>query len=139
MMAPGGAAPNPTATDRRVQDPDVARLLQPMLKRSLFVAITEPVPGGPPISDHLLAHLESQIALEKAGMLVAAGPLAGADGKPRGMWVLRCADRDEAIRVLDADPLHQRGCHRYQLHQWQVNEGRISITVDFSDQSVVLG
>lgn len=134
MTAPDGAAPLPG-----VQDAEVARLIAPMLKRTLFVAITEPVPGGPPLADHLLAHLRSQIALEKAGLLVAAGPLTGDDGTPRGLWVLRCTDRDEAIRVLDADPLHQSGCRRYQLHRWQVNEGRISITVDFSDQSVALG
>lgn len=118
---------------------DVAALMAPMLKRSLFVAMVENVPGGPPVADHLANHLRSQVALEKSGALVAAGPLTSEDGPPRGLIVLRCADREEAVRLLDADPMHTSGARRYTLHTWQVNEGRLNLTIDFSDQSVVLG
>lgn len=126
-----------------MSDPDaqaeVGRLLAGMLGRTWFVAVSEEAPGGPPVSDHLLEHLKAQIALEKQGLLVGAGPLVDADGTRRGMFVLRCADREEAIRVLDADPLHASGARRYTLHEWQVNEGRFSVTVNFSDQSVDIG
>jgi len=115
-------------------DPKVQRLGEPRLKHRWFVAVSEDVPGGPPVADHLLEHLQSQIALEKTGLLAGTGPLTDDNGVRRGLVVLRCADRDEAVRLLDADPLHAGGSRR-TLHTWQLNEGRISLSVDCLDQT----
>lgn len=111
-------------------------LMARMLRRRVFVAISTPVEGGPDIRLHLAEHLRHQIGLEKTGALAAAGPFvdADADGPPQGMFIVRAASREEARRILDADPLHAHGVRTYALYEWQVNEGRVGITVDFSDQ-----
>jgi len=118
-------------------DPVATRLMEPMLKLRLFVALSEQREDGPDISEYLTEHLERQIELEKKGILVAAGPFISTEGQgpPRGMFVVRAANRDQAKQILDADPFHSHGVRDYTLYEWQINEGRIALRLDFSDQS----
>jgi hypothetical protein len=52
---------------------------------------------------------------------------------PYGMIVVRAASRDEARRIADSDPLHAAGLRTYVLKEWMVNEGRVSVKLNFSD------
>ena len=36
------------------------------------------------------------------------------------------------------DTLHKAGLRTFTLQKWRVNEGRVTITVDFSDQTMKL-
>lgn len=90
------------------------------------------------IQKHRREHLAHQAALEKAGILFAAGPLAEPDGTrvQFGLIVIRAADAAEARRIADSDPLHKAGVRTYTLHRWFINEGRMTLRVDLSDGAV---
>jgi uncharacterized protein len=119
-------------TDVTVED-----LTARMLKKRLWVVITRPVKPPEEVRRHLKAHLEHQIRLEKAGIMYGAGP-ATAPGETRaafGLIIIRARDEAEARRIADSDPMHSSGVRRYELYAWSLNEGRINVTLDFSDQS----
>lgn len=110
------------------------------LKRTLWVVRSTTVGDREAVRAHLLAHLHHQAALEKAGVLFAAGPLAEEDGRPSGtsMTIVRAADAAEARRIAEGDPLHAAGLRTFTVQRWSVNEGRITVTVDLSDGTATL-
>ena len=117
--------------------PHVAALRDKMLRKRLWVVITKAVAPPEELSKVLEAHLQHQIRLEKDGIMFGAGPLSNPDGSPTGtgMIIIRAESEAEARRIADQDPFHSSGLRTYTLQQWSLNEGRINITVDFSDQS----
>jgi uncharacterized protein YciI len=108
-----------------------------MLRKRLWVVITKAVAKPEELSKLLEAHLQHQIRLEKEGIMFGAGPLSNPDGSPTGtgMIIIRAESEAEARRIADQDPFHSSGLRTYTLQQWSLNEGRVTITVDFSDQS----
>ena len=117
--------------------PEAAALHEKMLRKRLWVVITKAVASGEELSKVLPAHLAHQIRLEKEGIMFGAGPLSNADGSPTGtgMIIIRAETESDARRIADQDPFHSSGLRTYTLQQWSLNEGRLNITIDFSDQS----
>ena len=117
--------------------PDATALHEKMLRKRLWVVITKAVASGEELSKVLPAHLAHQIRLEKEGIMFGAGPLSNADGSPTGtgMIIIRAETESAARRIADQDPFHSSGLRTYTLQQWSLNEGRLNITIDFSDQS----
>ena len=111
-----------------------------MLRRSLWVVTTRPA-RGPGMQDLLPAHLEYQIALERDGSLFGAGPIFedGGSMPTGGMIILRAEDEAAARAIADADPFHAAGLRRFTLHRWLLNEGAMTVTVRYSDQTAVIG
>ena len=111
-----------------------------LLRQSLWVVITRPA-RGPGMQDLLPAHLEHQVALERAGHLFGAGPIFedGGTVPTGGMIILRAPDEAAARALADSDPFHLAGLRRYTLHRWMLNEGAMTVTVRYSDQSAVIG
>jgi uncharacterized protein len=112
-------------------------LLSKLLHKELYVVITEPL-HTPEIAAKLHEHLEGQIALERQGIMFGAGPLQdeGKDKPTRGMWIIRAGSFEEAHAIIDQDIFHKSGLRTYRLYRWSMNEGSISLTVNFSDQTV---
>jgi hypothetical protein len=52
-----------------------------------------------------------------------------------GLIIIRAGSAEEAKRIADSDPMHASGVRTYTLYQWSLNEGRLNISIDFSDQS----
>ncbi len=119
--------------------PDVSidELHARMLKKQLWVVITKPVKPPEEVRRHLKAHLEHQIRLEKDGIMYGAGPATapGVSSAAFGLIIIRARDEAEARRIADSDPMHSSGVRAYELYSWSLNEGRINVTLDFSDQS----
>lgn len=115
----------------------VKALHEKMLRKRLWVVITKAIAPPEELSKHLEAHLQHQIRLEKAGIMFGAGPLSNPDGSATGtgMIVIRAESEAEARRIADEDPFHAKGLRAYTLQQWSLNEGRVTVTIDFSDQS----
>lgn len=111
-----------------------------MLRKPLFVITTTPA-RGPGIQEVLPEHLDYQVALERAGTLFGAGPLfeEGSNVPYGGMIILRARDEAEARTIADADPFHARGLRRYTVNRWLMNEGSMTLTIRYSDQSAVIG
>lgn len=111
-----------------------------MLRRSLWVITTRPA-RGPGMQEVLPAHLEYQIAMERDGRLFGAGPIFedGGDVPTGGMIVVRAETEAEARGLADADPFHAAGLRAYTLHRWLLNEGAMTLTVRYSDQTAIIG
>lgn len=110
------------------------------LGKEMYLVITRPV-RGPGITNELLAaHLAHQVDLERRGILFAAGPLYPRESNlpEAGMFVLRAASFEEADAIAGQDPLHRAGLRAYTLQKWRLNEGRITIAVNYSDQSAII-
>ena len=108
-----------------------------MLKKQLWVVMTRAVKPHDEVMKHRKAHLEYQIKLEKDGIMYGAGP-ATRPGEPQaafGLIIIRAKDEAAARRIADADPMHSSGTRQYELYSWSLNEGRINVTLNFSDQT----
>jgi uncharacterized protein YciI len=107
-----------------------------MLGMKLWVITTTAVAERDKIAPLLQAHLEHQVRLEKQGIMFGAGPLSNPDGSRAniGLIIIRAANAEEARRIADSDPMHQAGVRAYTLHEWTLNEGRLTVSIDFSDQ-----
>ena len=108
-----------------------------MLKKQLWVVVTKAVAPPEEVRRHLKAHLEHQIALEKAGIMYGAGPATrpGETTAAFGLIIIRAKDEADARRIADSDPMHASGVRKYDLYAWSLNEGRINVTLNFSDQT----
>jgi hypothetical protein len=107
------------------------------LGKEMYLVITRPV-RSPEIDKKLGDHLAHQVDLERKGIMFAAGPLYSRDSNipEAGMFVLRAKSFEEAEAICKEDPLHKAGLRTYTIQKWRLNEGRITVTVDFSDQTM---
>ena len=114
-------------------------LTSKFLGKEMYLVITKPV-RSPEIDKRLSDHLAHQVDLERRGIMFAAGPLypRGSTIPEAGMFVLRANSFEEAEAIAKTDPLHETGLRTYTIQKWRLNEGRITVTVDFSDQTMKL-
>jgi uncharacterized protein YciI len=115
----------------------VAELMRKMLRKKLYVVLSKPAVEPERLKPFLLAHLEYMIGLEKRGAVFASGPLSDGEGPPsgHGLTVLRAKDAKEARALAEADPFFTNGLRTFELKEWTVMEGSVSLRVNFSDQS----
>jgi uncharacterized protein YciI len=107
------------------------------LRKQLYVIHAVPAVPREKLETLLAEHLEHHIRLEKSGVMFAAGPLFDAEGKNAGgLIIVRAGSFEEARAIADSDPFHREGFRKYTLQRWSMNEGRLNVSVDFSDQSV---
>ena len=108
------------------------------LGKDYYMIIT--VPDAPPeeIAKMLPTHLERQVELEKAGILVMAGPFfePGSEKPDGGMILVRAKSFEEADEIAKGDPFHRAGLRKYTIRRWMVNEGSYTLTVTYSDQKM---
>jgi uncharacterized protein YciI len=114
-------------------------LTKGFLGKEMYLVVTKPV-RSPEIAKRLSDHLAHQVELEKRGVLFAAGPLypRGSEIPEAGMFVLRASSFEEAEEICREDPLHKAGLRSFTIQKWRLNEGRITVTVDFSDQTMTI-
>ncbi|MGE5535191.1 MAG: YciI family protein [Acidobacteriota bacterium] len=116
---------------------DVHPLTTKFLGKELYLVVTRPV-RSPEIEKRLADHLAHQVDLEKRGIMFAAGPLypRGSDRPEAGMFILRANSFEEAEAIANEDPLHKAGLRSFTLQKWRLNEGSITITVNYSDSTM---
>jgi uncharacterized protein len=105
------------------------------LSKQLYVIFTTPTGGITPVLEHLQSHLDYQQQLERRGVMFAAGPNWTDDEKSwqgEGMVVVRSGSLAEAESIAQNDPMHISGARRYRVRPWLVNEGTLSVRLDFS-------
>lgn len=116
---------------------EATELLAGLLRRTLYVVHSRLVAGAEPKrgATHFEEHLRHLIDWEQRGILFAAGPFLE-DGKvtARAMYILRAGSLHEAHSIAAEEPLHKRGIREYTVDEWVLNEGRVSLTIDFSTQ-----
>jgi len=114
---------------------EAKELLADLLGRTLYVVHSQPADGVVDDGRHLEAHLRHLADWERSGVLFASGPFR-ADGRvtSRAMYILRAAGLEEATAIAAEEPLHKQGVRRFTVDEWVLNQGRISLTLDFSTQ-----
>jgi uncharacterized protein len=118
---------------------EIGRLVAPLLHRTLFVCVSEPTASPDQIVPHIPDHLRHLIAMEKSGVLVASGPfIEGGQVGLRSMMIIRAKDIAEARKIAQEETLHKLGLRRFTVEEWQLNQGRVSVQIDFSDQKAGL-
>ena len=114
---------------------EIERLKARMIMRSfhvMFRTIVDPTKMPPAMLDHYRWIID----LEKRGLVFASGPLFAEEGMPGvGMTIFRVADRAAAEALAAADPFVAGGGATFEIKRWQINEGRVTIAIDFSDQT----
>jgi uncharacterized protein YciI len=108
------------------------------LAKQVYVVFTTPTGGMEPVMASLNKHLAVQVELEAQGIMVAAGP-HWTDGeqewKGEGMVVIRAGSLAEAKEIAARDPMHKSGARKFVVRPWFVNEGTITVRLNFSKKS----
>jgi len=110
-----------------------------MLAKVLYIVFTQGIPGAKlpeGVEDQqqmMTMHLDYQKKLEKEGIMFGAGPFSAEGNSAQGMIVIRANSEEEARAIADADPMHKFGQREYKLGRWQVNEGTVTVRVNFSN------
>ena len=112
-----------------------------MLQMQLYAIFTTPTDGLGPVFANLESHLAFHVQLEKDGILYAAGPLWTDDGENwegEGMVVVRAGSTAEASAIAERDPMHKCGARTYRVRPWLINEGSVTVRLDYSTQTFEL-
>jgi len=125
----------------RVTREQVLEASKGMLQKQFYVVFSTPTNGIGPVMENLPKHLEHQREIERAGILVAAGPQWTDDGKywdGDGMFVIRASSIEHARELAGLDPMHLCGARGFTVRPWLVNEGRLNLQIDFSTAKMTL-
>lgn len=105
------------------------------LAKQLYVVFTTPIAGMAPVMDHIQEHLAFQESLERQGIMFAAGPHWSDDEKSwdgDGMVVIRAGSLAEARAIAARDPMHASGARKFTVRPWFVNEGTVTIKLNYA-------
>ncbi|MEO4043501.1 YciI family protein [Hoeflea sp. CAU 1731] len=120
---------------------DVMAASGAMLQKQLLAILVSPVDGLGPIFANIEEHLKHQVELECEGVMFAAGPLWTDDEESwegEGLVVARAESREGAIAIAERDPMHVSGARSFRVRPWLINEGTLSLRLDFSTQKFTL-
>lgn len=112
-----------------------------MLQKQLYAIFTTPADGLGPVFANLEEHLKFQVQIEREGIMYAAGPMWTDDEQSwegEGMVVVRAASRDEAITIAERDPMHRSGARTFKVRPWLINEGTVTVRLDYSSQTFTI-
>jgi uncharacterized protein YciI len=105
------------------------------LAKQLYVVFTTPTNGIGPVMENVKEHLAFQVRLEKEGTMFAAGPNWTDDEKSwdgDGMVVIRANSLADAKKIIERDPMHKSGARKFKIRPWLVNEGTVSVRLNYS-------
>ncbi len=105
------------------------------LAKQLYVIFTRATNGIDPILAALEDHLSYQEKLEREGVMFAAGPNWSDDEQNwegDGMIVYRANSVEHAREIAGQDPMHLSGARTFTVRPWLINEGTLSISVNFA-------
>jgi uncharacterized protein len=124
-------------SDRDFAD-QVRQLTAGLLRKNLWIVRATTIGNADDLVPHLPAHLSYMLGLEARGKVLAGGPILTLDGSNsgNGMFILRAADETEARALMAGDPLNRPGLRSYELSRWQLNIGRLDISLLLSRQAM---
>ena len=115
--------------------------LKNFLRKKMFVMIRHPLKTEL-AKIHFKDHLNWVIDMEKSGKVFCSGPFVeskateGRPGSPAGgMTIVRAANKDEAIELVNTDPYVINSVVSFEMKEWLVMEGGFNLKVSFSQGS----
>ncbi|MDG2071251.1 MAG: YciI family protein [Pseudomonadales bacterium] len=113
----------------------VDALKDKMLQKSYYV-MTRQMLDPSKLAPVMLEHYQWMIKLEQDNRVFASGPMFKEDGsKGVGLTIFRVESFEEARCFAKQDPFVTSGAVDFELQRWQLNEGRINVAINFSDQT----
>ena len=112
-----------------------------MLQQQLYAIFTTPTNGLGPVFANLEDHLKFQVQLETDGIMYAAGPMWTDDEEHwegEGLVVVRATSRNDAIAIAERDPMHKSGARSFKVRPWMINEGSVTVRLDYSTQKFTI-
>ena len=112
-----------------------------MLQMQFYMVHSFPTAGMGPVMNNLPQHLEHQCAMERSGVMLAAGPHWNDDETSwdgEGTFVIRARSLAHAREIAAADPMHRSGARAFKVRPWLINEGGLNLRITFSDRKYVL-
>jgi len=122
----------------KVPAKDAKEASKGMLQKQLYVVFTTPKNGLGPVLENLKEHLEFQIDLERRGIMFGAGPFWSDDENDwlgEGMVIIRADSLDHARKIAASDPMHAAGARTFTVRPWFLNEGTVTVKINYSDGS----
>ncbi|WP_428528442.1 YciI family protein [Roseibium sp.] len=114
---------------------DILKASAGMLQKQLYVVFTTPTNGLGPVMENIEEHLKFQVDLEQRGIMLGAGPFWADDEHTwngEGMVIIRADSLEHARQIAETDPMHSSGARSFTVRPWLLNEGRITVEVNFS-------
>ncbi len=125
-------------SDPKVSKNDILGACKGMLCKELYVVFTKPTNGLGPVMANVEPHLKFQVELEKKGIMFGAGPFFAdneQDWNGEGMVIIRANSLAHAKEIAASDPMHKSGARSFTVRPWLMNEGTITVKINFSDGS----
>jgi uncharacterized protein len=123
-------------SEPKITRTDILGASRGMLQKQLYAVFTEPTNGLGPVMANIEAHLKFQVDLEARGIMFGAGPFWAdneEDWLGEGMVIIRAESLADARRIASEDPMHKSGARRFRVRPWLLNEGTVTIKVNYSD------
>lgn len=114
---------------------DILKASAGMLQKQLYAVFTTPTDGMGPVMENIEEHLKFQVELEQKGIMLGAGPFWADDEHTwngEGMVIIRAESLDDARRIAATDPMHSSGARSFTVRPWLLNEGRVTVEINFS-------
>ena len=118
--------------------PDPLALLARSAELKMFVMLRRTA-NPALLLEKLGAHLAWMVGAEKAGHIFLSGPIAPHDGATalNGLTIIRAENLAQANGIAQQDPFVRQGIVTFEMCEWAVKEGAISLTVTISDSTVL--
>ena len=81
------------------------------------------------LAPHRAAHRAWVLALRAAGTRISSGYLVDGEDRPGGggLLLLEAPDHDQALALIERDPMLRSGLVRWSLHRWVSSVGDLGL------------
>ncbi len=114
---------------------ELEALRKPMLRKRFYTITWTAVDGADPDEVRRIqpSHIRWQLQLEAQGVLFGSGALFDEHGDrtPRGLTIVRAESTAEARALAESEPYVTRGLRTFTIGSWVINEGSLTVRVNF--------
>lgn len=120
-------------------DGKVAAPYVPTLSDKLFAVLTRVTASQTEAEPHKADHIAYLTGLEAQGKVFGSGPFpVNSEGVDLGLIIFRAGSLEEAEGFMKAEPMTALGLSAYDIHEWDMIIGNISVTLNISKGSFTL-
>jgi uncharacterized protein len=112
--------------------PGSEQLVEQHLTLRLFIIFWRLDGNEEAIAPLLSEHLLYMDGLDRSGALFASGPFTD-DPTGSGLSIVRANSAEEAAEIAATEPLANAGVRSFQIREWSLREGSLSIILGLSD------
>ncbi len=120
-------------------DGKVAPPYVPTPTHKLYAVLTRVIVSQAEAAPHKMDHVKYIIGLEAEGKVFGSGPFPVTDESiDLGLIIFRAASLEEAEGFMKTEPMTVMGLSTYEIHEWDMVIGHISVTLNLSTRSYTL-